>query len=110
MKYSEKLKDPRWQKKRLQILKRDGFKCMSCLSKIKMLSVHHKYYITGFDPWDYPNKSLITLCQDCHNVAKSIDFKTLWKRRLKLRIIRSFAKIPDFIIWAMFKLFKLKHI
>ncbi len=110
MKYSEKLKDPRWQKKRLKILERDRFKCQCCLNKEKMLSVHHKYYRTDLEPWEYPNKSLISLCKDCHEVEKLIDFKKLWKRRLKLRLIKNHHLIPDFSIKILFKIFKLKHI
>lgn len=115
MKYSEKLKDPRWQKKRLKILKRDGFKCMCCLTKDKMLSVHHRYYFALTEPWDYPNKALITLCQDCHEVEKAIDFDTLWKRRIKLRLIRFSLRfkryrIFNIPIWLVFKLLNLKHI
>ena len=30
------------------------------------LHVHHKYYILGRKPWEYPNDCLITLCSDCH--------------------------------------------
>lgn len=30
------------------------------------LHVHHKYYIIGRKPWEYPNDALITLCSDCH--------------------------------------------
>lgn len=64
--YSEKLKDPRWQKKRLQILERDKFQCQDCGHKGKTLHVHHKYYIFKKDPWEYPDDLLITLCEDCH--------------------------------------------
>jgi hypothetical protein len=30
MKYSDKLKDPRWQKKRLEVFERDGWCCQCC--------------------------------------------------------------------------------
>ena len=30
------------------------------------LHVHHKYYVIGNKPWEYPNDCLITLCSDCH--------------------------------------------
>lgn len=30
------------------------------------LHVHHTYYINNHLPWDYDDKSLITLCSDCH--------------------------------------------
>ncbi len=66
MKYSEKFKDPRWQKKRLKILERDEFTCQSCFDNESTLHVHHKYYEYGKDPWDYNNEALVTLCEDCH--------------------------------------------
>ncbi len=110
MKYFEKLKDPRWQRKRLFRMLIDFFQCQCCLNRKKMLVIHHKYYRTDFEPWDYPYRSLITLCQDCHNVEKQINFKTLWKIRLKLRLIRNSHLIPDFLIKLFFKIFKLKNI
>ena len=64
--YFQKLKDPRWQKKRLEILQRDDFTCQNCQSKNNELHVHHKYYIYGNDPWDYQNSALIVLCKECH--------------------------------------------
>lgn len=66
MTYKEKLLDPRWQKKRLEILERDKWHCQSCCSNTKTLHVHHLDYISGNDPWDYSNEYLITLCYDCH--------------------------------------------
>jgi hypothetical protein len=67
MKYSDKLKDPRWQKKRLEIFERDEWTCQICGSKDVTLSVHHFHYVHGFEPWNYKNDSLITLCFECHN-------------------------------------------
>jgi hypothetical protein len=64
--YSEKLKDPRWQRKRLEIMNRDGWMCTICCDQSKMLAVHHRYYIKGREPWEYPNWSLKTLCPSCH--------------------------------------------
>lgn len=66
MTYAEKLKDPRWQKKRLEILQRDGFACRVCFDTTTTLHVHHKFYKRGANPWDYPDESLITLCAECH--------------------------------------------
>ena len=62
MTYSEKLKHPKWQKKRLQILSRDKFTCKKCGDTETQLHVHHKEYISGNDPWDYDNDLLITVC------------------------------------------------
>jgi len=64
--YSEKLKDPRWQKLRLTVFKRDNFQCQDCGDDTKTLHVHHKHYEFGKDPWDYPLKSLETRCWKCH--------------------------------------------
>ena len=67
MKYAEKLKDPRWQKKRLEILERDKWMCRGCCETQKTLHVHHIFYVHGLEPWDVPSGLLITLCSDCHN-------------------------------------------
>ena len=68
MTYAEKLKDPRWQKKRLLILKRDDFACQLCGDKETTLHVHHLSY--GANPWDSRNKNLITYCEHCHSVVE----------------------------------------
>ena len=67
MTYADKLKDPRWQKKRLEIMERDGFRCRDCGDDESTLNVDHKVYRSGADPWDYPNDDLQTLCEDCHD-------------------------------------------
>lgn len=64
--YREKLLDPRWQKKRLEVLERCHWSCRHCNSKDKTLHVHHAYYLPNRDPWDYPDKDLSALCEDCH--------------------------------------------
>lgn len=64
--YTEKFKDPRWQKKRLEIMERDNFECLHCGDTKSMLNVHHTHYIGKADPWDYPDESLMTLCNNCH--------------------------------------------
>lgn len=66
MNYSETLKDPRWQKKRLSILERDEFKCRECGDTESTLNVHHKKYDFNKNPWDYNDSNLITLCENCH--------------------------------------------
>jgi len=65
--YSKKLKNPKWQKKRLEIFKRDKFRCRICKDDENELHIHHKEYISDTDPWDYPNELLITLCEHCHH-------------------------------------------
>lgn len=62
--YQNKLRDPRWQKKRLEIFQRDEFTCKRCGCQGKTLHVHHLDYYK--EPWDAPNTFLITLCELCH--------------------------------------------
>ena len=66
MTYSDKLKHPKWQKKRLEILSRDKFTCRGCGSKDHTLHVHHFTYQKGKLPWEYENSNFITLCDLCH--------------------------------------------
>lgn len=62
--YSEKLRDPRWQKKRLFILNRDEFTCQWCQDKESTLHIHHLKY--KGEPWEVEDEFLITLCENCH--------------------------------------------
>jgi 5-methylcytosine-specific restriction endonuclease McrA len=66
--YIELLKNPKWQRKRLEILQRDNFKCLCCDDGETTLHIHHVRYIKGNKPWEYENEDLITLCEYCHNV------------------------------------------
>ena len=68
MTYAEKLKDPRWQKKRLYILSRDNWTCCYCQDKETTLHVHHDYYEPNKAPWEADDESLLTLCEDCHEI------------------------------------------
>lgn len=65
--YYEMLKDPRWQRKRLEILQAADFKCVDCGSAESTLHVHHMYYEKGKKPWEYDNLTLRCLCEDCHS-------------------------------------------
>lgn len=65
--YAEMLKDPRWQKRKTEILNRDKFTCLLCGDTKNTLHVHHLRYIKGRNPWEYGDEDLITLCEDCHN-------------------------------------------
>jgi hypothetical protein len=71
--WAAKYKDSRWQQKRLEILNRDGRECRSCgaAGDGVTLNVHHAYYESGNDPWDYPDDALVTLCADCHKEIHS---------------------------------------
>lgn len=88
--YAEMLKDPRWQKKRLEIMQRDGFTCQHCGAQDRELQVHHLIYNKGCKPWEYGNDELITLCVKCHEVESEynsnlyndfVELKDSFKRR-----------------------------
>jgi len=67
--YREKLKDPKWQFVRRLVFQRDNYTCQSCGAKREwhyVLEVHHKRYISGRKPWEYPSNHLVTLCSRCH--------------------------------------------
>ena len=62
--YAEKLRDPRWQKKRLKILERDNWTCRNCGATEKTLIVNHLKY--DGEPWEVDDEFLETLCEDCN--------------------------------------------
>ena len=70
--YSEKLRDPRWQKKRLQVLDRDLWACQMCSDTESTLHVHHRYYTKGAEPWEYDDAALQTLCEECHTEEREL--------------------------------------
>lgn len=62
------LKDPRWQRKRLEIMQRDNFTCQHCGATDKTLQVHHLWYSKLNKPWEYDDDSYLTLCSRCHEI------------------------------------------
>lgn len=70
--YAEQLRNPKWQKKRLEILSRDEFCCQLCFDSESTLHVHHKRYVKGRMPWEYDNRDLVTVCENCHDSAEEI--------------------------------------
>jgi len=70
--YGTLLFDKRWQQRRLEILIRDGNRCVICENS-NSLQVHHRQYhfikaLKQFkSPWDYEDQLLITLCEKCHS-------------------------------------------
>lgn len=66
--YFEKLKDPRWQKKRLECLEAADWACHRCRDSESPLHVHHKQYLKGRQPWEYEVGQLEVLCEGCHKL------------------------------------------
>lgn len=64
--YSKMLTDPRWQRKRLEVLEWCNWSCQCCYSKTKPLHVHHLRYRHGASPWEYEIWEMVSVCDDCH--------------------------------------------
>lgn len=108
--YTEKLKDPRWQKMRLQVLERDGWCCQLCFNGEDTLHVHHFYYERGREPWDYPIEAFTTLCESCHedegqgrHLAEQSLLLTLKKKGFMSwdleRMAEGFKSLPDGMVF-----------
>lgn len=83
MTYKDKLLDPRWQKKRLEILDRDNFTCQMCGDTKSTLHVHHKEYLNN--PWDAISSNLITYCEHCHQFSEITKNFSIYKRLIKVK-------------------------
>jgi 5-methylcytosine-specific restriction endonuclease McrA len=65
-KYSEKLRDPRWQKKRLEIFQRDNFICQNCKTNASkfdfvnssIYSKKHYQYLLRSDDYFYEGECM----------------------------------------------------
>jgi len=67
-KYRQLINTYEWAIRRFQIMRRDKFQCTKCgIMARNQLRVHHKRYIKGLLPWEYKDKYLITLCDECHS-------------------------------------------
>ena len=64
-----------WKTFREEVLRLDEYKCCTCgKSKLDgaILHVHHKDYILGHKPWEYPYEMCQTLCSGCHAIEHGI--------------------------------------
>lgn len=77
--YQELLRDPRWQRKRLEVMNRFNFRCAACKRGDRELHVHHRYYVTGRLPWEYPDSAFVCLCEPCHGLAPVTDDFHEWE-------------------------------
>src|SRR5258708_1813184 len=69
--YVEQLLDPRWQRKRLEVLSAAAWRCRRCQNSRRTLHVHHRKY-RPVAAWEYPSAELDVLCAPCH--VRSTDF------------------------------------
>ena len=71
-KWADQYKDPRWQKKRLEVFERAGFRCQNCGNSEKELHAHHLRYKNGAQVWNYENRHIVCLCSKCHELLHDI--------------------------------------
>lgn len=96
MAYADKLRDSRWQEKRLRVLDRDGFKCRNCPKDNREVQVHHFDYFSFIDPWEYPMDMLVTLCISCHEKEKlrwKAEFYLLNSLRMKGFLVEDLTRL-----------------
>ena len=92
--YSEKLKSPLWQKKRLEILNRDNFTCVHCGDTETELQIHHLRYTK--EPYDAPNEDLQTLCKHCHYISKN----NVIEKCIKIKHINVYRTNKNIIMYS----------
>lgn len=73
MTYSEQLRHPLWQRKRLEVLSLAGWACQCCHATDQTLHVHHKRYAKGRMAWEYSIDELAALCETCHQEMHHAD-------------------------------------
>lgn len=99
MTYKEQLNSPKWQKKRLEIMERDGFQCRNCGSNENQLNVHHIIYGKEYENvWEYEDEILITLCKQCHEHEHEFNQYDTANSLLKNLIILSNKPLSDYDI------------
>ncbi len=64
-----------WHEFRQEVLRLDGYACTKCGRQREdgvRLHVHHKRYLAGHKPWEYPHDLCDTLCSGCHAAEHGI--------------------------------------
>lgn len=84
--YSDKLKNPKWQRCRLEVMQRDNFTCTLCGDDRTTLNVHHEDY--SGNPWEISHELLKTVCQHCHAVIHKLSEYKITNIHKKISINR----------------------
>jgi hypothetical protein len=102
MTYSQQLKHPNWQRRRLEMLNEANFTCSDCGGDEVTLHVHHKQYFKGRMAWEYSNDELQVLCEVCHEDAHVVadELKVLLgqvRQSEALSLLHGFYSAADWI-------------
>ncbi len=76
--YKALLRDPRWQRKRLEVMQRAHFRCERCGNPNLTLNVHHQVYRSGAKPWEYADQELECICEACHQLEHGLIDHQAW--------------------------------
>lgn len=68
--FAKQYEHPKWQKKRLEVFKRDKYKCQYCGDIETQLHIHHFEYEKDKKVWETNNDLLITVCKHCHRILE----------------------------------------
>lgn len=68
-------RDPRWQRKRLELCAAANWACQMCDARDKELQIHHGCYESDKAPWEYDDETLHVVCSDCH---EQMDYFRKW--------------------------------
>jgi hypothetical protein len=94
MTYYDKLKDPRWQKLRLQVFERDKWTCRDCGATDRPLHAHHAFYEKGVEPWDYLPHTIMCVCDNCHEKRhRLIDTITSFSGLLSIDLMENVSRL-----------------
>ena len=95
--YKKRLANPRWQRRRLEVLERAGWRCEWCGRGDEELQVHHGYYERErHEPWRYDSMTLYALCDGCHERAE----------KARAAVYRKLGYIHPKHYWAVYHLLK----
>lgn len=77
---------PEWKKRRAEIIYLANSQCDDCHrcligcercvhhdDMVDSLEVHHRYYVRGRKPWEYPDVAFLCLCRTCHEERTLLD-------------------------------------
>ena len=75
--YAQKRRDVRWKRRRDDLLRQRNYTCCECDQPLTTgtmdLQVHHVVYISGLDPWDYPDELLLVVCDQHHQERAALE-------------------------------------
>jgi len=87
------LRDPRWQRQRLEVMQAASFACQDCGSHSDSLNVHHSVYVRDRRPWEYEADFLLCLCDACHKRRHEVGDMALYQ----LGLVHGSERVEEFM-------------